>query len=250
MNCDGLPQAYWSEQIARVEKLRAKIAARPQVGNGNVVPDDDDLSLGQGRRLDMAVMFIDICGFSSRGMESVEEQDVMLRVLNLFFTEMVRIAEDYGGNVEKNTGDGLMIYFNDNEGAPPEKGAKRAVACALTMMATNEKLITPILKTTQVKELSFRASIDSGTVTVAKIGAARRFNSVVAIGATANFASKMLRHAGPDDIVLGEFARNQLPELWKSNWTQLMAIETGWYLRATGRPYGLFKYSGRWNQLV
>lgn len=49
----------------------------------------------------MAVMFIDICGFSSRPMETLEEQDLTLRVLNLFFTEMIRIAEEYGGNVER-----------------------------------------------------------------------------------------------------------------------------------------------------
>jgi class 3 adenylate cyclase len=78
----------------------------------------------------MAVMFIDICDFSIRPMESLEEQDLTLRVLNLFFTEMIKVAEDYGGNIEKNTGDGLMVYFNDGEGSPAEKGAKRAVAAA------------------------------------------------------------------------------------------------------------------------
>lgn len=49
----------------------------------------------------MAVMFIDICGFSSRQLETAEAQNLMLKVLNLFFTEMIRISEDYGGNVEK-----------------------------------------------------------------------------------------------------------------------------------------------------
>jgi len=43
----------------------------------------------------------------------------MLRVLNLFFTEMIRIVEDYGGAVEKNTGDGLMAYFEDRAADDP-----------------------------------------------------------------------------------------------------------------------------------
>lgn len=88
----------------------------------------------------MAVLFLDISGFSKRPSETEEEQGMLLRVLNLFFTEMIKIAEEYGGTVEKNTGDGLMAYFEDGAGNPPERGAKRAVACALTMMAANEHL--------------------------------------------------------------------------------------------------------------
>ena len=79
------------------------------MGDGRVVPEDESLSIGDGRRLWMSVMFIDICGFSTRAMETVEEQDLMLRILNLYFTEMIRIAEEYDGNVEKNTGDGLLV---------------------------------------------------------------------------------------------------------------------------------------------
>jgi len=58
---------------------------------------------------------------------------------------MVKIAEDYGGTVEKNTGDGLMVYFEDGRGTPPECGVKRAVSCALSMMDAAENLINPVL---------------------------------------------------------------------------------------------------------
>ena len=58
---------------------------------------------------------------------------------------MIRIAEEYGGNVEKNTGDGLLAYFNDDEGTPPEFGPKRAVACALTMSRQSNILSTLLL---------------------------------------------------------------------------------------------------------
>lgn len=250
MNYDGLQDSYWRAQIARVEELRKKISDRPKVGEGRTVPDDDALSIGDGRRLSMAVMFIDICGFSNRPMETLEEQDLTLRVLNLFFTEMIRIAEEFCGNVEKNTGDGLMIYFNDGEGTPAEKGSKRAVAAALTMMAANEHLINPILRATPTKEVEFRVSIDYGSVTIARLGPPRRFNSNAAIGTTANFASKMLRHAKAGDIVLGESARNQLPADWQSAWTELLPTETSWHYRVSGKAYSLYRYTGRWSRLV
>lgn len=250
MNYDGLQRTYWETQATRVATLREKINARTAAVLGRVVPDDDDLAIGEGRRLRMAVMFLDISGFSKRDSEAVEEQDMMLRVLNLFFSEMIKIAEDYGGTVEKNTGDGLMAYFEDGGGVPPEKGTKRAVACALTMMAANQYFIRPILLATPIEEIKFRISIDYGSVTVARLGAARRFNANVAIGATANFASKMLRYAGPGEIVLGEAAYFELPDDWRISYAELAIMETGWMYRATGRSYPLYRYKGRWAKVI
>lgn len=250
MNYDGLQTAYWQTQTNRVEELRNKINATSAPTPGRVVPDDEDLAIGQGRRLSMAVMFLDISGFSQRPSETEAEQDMLLRILNLFFSEMIKVAEDYGGTVEKNTGDGLMAYFEKGGGEPPETGVKRAVASALTMMAANEYLIKPILLTTPVPELRFRISIDYGVATVARLGAARRFNANVAIGATANFASKMLSLAQPGEIVLGDSARSQLPLAWRTSFTELITLDTGWTYRSSGFPYPLYRYIGRWTKLV
>ena len=251
MNYDGLQSDYWQRQIERIERLRMKINSRPRIGAGQSIPEDDDLSIGNGKCLQMAIMFIDICGFSSRPMETIEEQDLTLRVLNLFFSEMIRIAEEYNGTVEKNTGDGLMIYF-DNEGEiSAEGGAKRAVAAALTMMAANEHLINPILRATPLaSEVNFRISIDYGQVTIARLGSPRRFTSNTAIGTTANFASKMLHHAKAGDIILGENARNQLPSDWQTNWTELLPISTGWHYRISGKEYFIYRYIGRWSRVI
>lgn len=250
MNYDALEQTYWEAQKKRISALVEKIAARPKIGDGRIVPDDTDLSIGDGRRLSMAVMFIDICGFSSRPMETIDEQDLMLKVLNLFFTEMIRIAEEYGGNVEKNTGDGLLIYFNDNEGSPPEIGPKRAVACALTMFAATKYLINPVLINSNTAPINFRASIDYGNVTIARIGAPKRFNANAAIGATANFASKVMRHAKDNEIVIGESARNKLPESWRESWTEIVPEPTGWIYTENNLPYKLYRYIGRWKDFV
>jgi len=250
VNYDALEQRYWENQEKRISALVEKISARPTIGSGRVVPDDTDLSIGDGRRLSMAVMFIDICAFSSRRMETIPEQDLMLRVLNLFFTEMIRIAEEYARNVEKNTGDGLFIYFNDNEGSPPECGPKRAVSCALTMLAATKHLINPVLVRSSALPIRFRASIDYGHVTIARIGAPRRFNANLAIGATANFASKVVRYANEDEIVIGESARARLPPAWSANWTEIVPEHTGWTSIADGTPYKLYKYIGRWKDFA
>jgi adenylate cyclase len=88
-----------------------------------VVPAEDSLVLGEGRRIQLAVLFLDICGWSSRPSFLPHEQATNLQILNLFFTEMVRVAEDYGGEVEKNTGDGLLAYFPNGtrDDGPPAR---------------------------------------------------------------------------------------------------------------------------------
>src|SRR5260221_10047736 len=96
MNYDGLQASYWQGQIARVQELRSKISAMAPIEQGRVVPDDGDLVIGQGRRLKMAVLFVDVSGFSQRLSETEEEQGMLLKVLNLFFTELIKIAEEYG----------------------------------------------------------------------------------------------------------------------------------------------------------
>jgi hypothetical protein len=53
------------------------------------------------------------------------------------------------------------------------------------MMQANERLINPILRASKVEEYKFRVGTDYGYVTVAQIGAAKRFGALVAIGTTA-----------------------------------------------------------------
>jgi class 3 adenylate cyclase len=251
MNYDGLERSYWDSQIERIERLRGKIGARAASPPGRVIPDDTDLAIGTGRRLNLTVMFIDISAFSQRRSITADEQELMLRVLNLLFTEMIRIVEEYAGAVEKNTGDGLMAYFEDQPS--DESGGssvKRAIACALTMTAANEYLISPILRATGVPPLEFRTTLDHGAVTIARIGAAQRFNANVAIGNTANFAAKMLGLVKPGDIALGATAWNRLPPLWRTLWTELSPISTGWVYTDTVVPYPLYLYTGRWARLI
>lgn len=242
MDYERLTKTYRQTQVQRLTDALSRLSSRPQVAaDGRVVPGDKDLALGTGRRLTMAVMFLDLCGFSGRPAESAQEQEVLLRLFDFFFTEMVRIAEDYGGTVEKNTGDGLMAYFVDGE----ESGAKRAVACALTMMDTTSRLINPVLRGSGVQEIEFRVGIDCGTVTVARIGAAKRFGSLVAIGTTANVACKMLDIAQAGEILIGARAYHRLPPYWQG-WCRLRTLDSGWTYRLTGLPYPFYQYAGQW----
>jgi class 3 adenylate cyclase len=99
MNYDQLERTYWQNQAQRIGRILGRVNELGSVSSGRVIPSEEDLLLGEGRRLSLAVMFLDISGFSSRPSYTDAEQSVNLQVLNLFFSEMVRIAEDYGGVV-------------------------------------------------------------------------------------------------------------------------------------------------------
>lgn len=242
MNYDALTTEYRQQQVDRLIKAVRRLG-EIETSPGRVVPETEDLVIGTGRRLDAAIMFLDISGFSSWLAETVDEQKRVLAILNLFFTEMVRIAEDYGGTVEKNTGDGLMAYFEDR---PDNEGSMRAVACALTMFDTNVFLLSPILTSAKSGPIQFRVAIDHGPVTIGRLGAAKRFNAIVAVGTTANVASKMLSFAQAGELLIGDAVRGRLPAYWQVSWTQIIDAPTGWVYRISGLRYPFYRYTGRW----
>jgi adenylate cyclase len=243
MNYDAFSPEYEKTQIDRIGIAMQTIRTRG-LAPGREVPADDALVIGSGRRLSMAVMFLDICGFSSRGLENEQEQLTNLRALNLFFTEVVRIAEDYGGTVEKNTGDGLMVYFEDGTQAT-ESGCKRAVSCALTMQRTSRNILNPVLDRSGIQRIEFRTGIDHGQVTIAKLGAAKRFNALVAVGTAANIACKMLRFGGPNEIIIGDSVRKELPLAWHQ-YANRISEYSGWVYHVSGQSYPFYRYIGRW----
>ncbi len=248
MNYDLLDQSNWQTQISRVNRLLRNISQRSEIANGRVVPAENDLVIGSGRRIAATVMFIDISDFTKRPSATSEEQERVLIILYLFLTEMIYVIEDYQGVVEKNTGDGLMAYFDDrNPFTPGGNSLQRAVACALTMHAVNDDIITPILTSAGVAPIQFRISMDHGAITVARIGAPLRFNANVAIGNTANFAAHMLEKINSNVIALGHSAYRRLPNTW-SQWAMRSVIATGWIFIESRQPYPLYLYSGRWNR--
>lgn len=244
MNFDKMTFSHHLRQSLRIGASRDRIAAREKaVADGRVVPDDGDLSIGRGRRLTAAVLFLDICSFSERPCETEDEQELMLRALTFFFEEMIAIVEEYDGVVEKNTGDGLMAYFpRGPAGATSE--AQRAVSCALTMFHAAAKF-EPVFQASDIEPFHFRIGIEHGMITVAEVGKARGFHGIVAVGTTANVACKMLKVAKKDEIVIGDRLAAELPPNWQG-FVRQATNETGWVYRHSAEAYPFHKYTGRW----
>jgi adenylate cyclase len=150
----ALTRSYFDKQIARTLEVVDRIRNRNPVLTGRVIPDDDSLAIHDARRITATVLFLDISNFSQRPSYTAEEQENVLAALSLFFTEMIRIVEDYGGRVEKNTGDGLMAYFIKEQG-DNEPSQQKALAAALTMFHAGETIINPVLRQSDISPLGF-----------------------------------------------------------------------------------------------
>lgn len=244
-NSEFFTKTYRDNQLTRTLATLERIRSRGPVAAGRVIPDADDLPIHAGRRLDATVMFLDISKFSQRPAWTEQEQNILLRVVSLFFTEMIRIVEDFGGVVEKNTGDGLMAYFVKDPGDTVSM-QQRALSAALTMFYAADNFINPILRSSQLEALDFRVCMDHGPITVAKVGSARGFNGIVAVGTTANIASKMLSFAEPNSILIGSGMLEGIPLYWRKQWVQFKTMDTGWIFRSNGTPYAFWRYTGRW----
>lgn len=194
------------------KRLRQLNEVLPTVKDGRVVPDIEDLIIGGARRLRLAVLFLDICKFSAIPSDSHEQQEAVLKILNLFMAEMLHAVRAHDGVFEKNTGDGLMAYFGE---APEAETTSRAVEAAVTMHCYNDQVISPKLKAIGLPQITFRVGIESGPVTIAKVGVRGDHHSLVAIGAAANIACKLMGLIPDGGIVLGNYARSFLSYGWQ-----------------------------------
>lgn len=166
----------------------------------------------------------------------------MLTALTILFSEMIRVIQDHGGKVEKNTGDGLMAYFSRGENGLSAQTT--ALMAALTMVASAKRLADPLVSVLGLGRLPFRICLDHGPITVAEVGAAGGFRGILAIGMTANIASKMLSIAKADEILIGEAVRAGLPDGWQKFVGEVRP--TGFNYTGSGAPYPSYIYDGRW----
>jgi class 3 adenylate cyclase len=242
-NLDLLPKFYFLRQRARVRQVENRVLQAPsQPSQGRVLPASGDLPIGKGRHFEAAVLFLDICGFSNRDMDSQFHQSLLMSSMTVFFSEIIRIIEDYGGRVEKNTGDGLMAYFRNTTQI---SDAHRAASCSLTIMLAAERLLNPLLAQYLYEPFSFRIAFDSGLITVAEVGRPTGFRSSVAIGTAANIASKMLAHCSAGEILVGERAMGRLPPRWRSDCVEPHRVDERWKW-PDGSAYEFYRLTCRW----
>jgi len=166
----------------------------------HLVGGHGSLQLG-GERRNLTFIFTDLESFTS----VVEKYppDQVMPLLNHYLDDMVGIAFDHGGTLDKVVGDALHVMFS----APLEQEdhADRAIACALAMDAYSKEF----QRQNMAAGLPFgstRIGINSGPVIVGNFGGNRMFD-YTAHGNAINMAARLEslnKHIGTKVIAADE----------------------------------------------
>jgi adenylate cyclase len=193
------------EQVDQLERVgRLKRFFSPQLAELIVTGGTED-PLKTHRR-DITVIFLDLRGFTSFA-ETSEPEEVM-GVLREYQAEMGKLILEHEGTLERFTGDGMMIFFNDP--VPVENAAERAIRMSLAMRDRVDELIIKWKKLGY--DLAFGIGIAQGYATIGAIGFEGRVD-YGAIGTVTNLASRLCGEAKPRQILISQRLLGAVEEL-------------------------------------
>jgi class 3 adenylate cyclase len=181
------------EELERIGRLRRFLS--PQLAE-MVVSSGDDSFLESHRR-EITVVFGDLRGFTAFA-ESAEPEDVM-RVLGEYHAALGDLVYRFEGTLERFTGDGLMVVFNDP--LPCPDAPERAVRMAVAMRNRVDQLAEGWSR--QGYDLHFGVGITQGHATLGRVGFEGRFD-YTAIGSVTNLAARLCGEAGPGQILVSQ----------------------------------------------
>jgi class 3 adenylate cyclase len=182
-----------SDGVAELERLgRMKRFLAPQVADLLLAGGDDPL---KSHRREITVVFLDLRGFTAFA-ETAEPEEVM-GVLREYHAAMGELILAHEGTLERFTGDGMMIFFNDP--APVPNPQERAVRMALAMRERVDELMRGWRKLGY--ELDFGVGIAQGYATIGAIGFEGRLD-YGAIGTVTNLAARLCGEAQARQILV------------------------------------------------
>ncbi len=183
-----------AEQVAQLERLgRLKRFFSPQLVEAIVAGGATD-PLKTHRR-EVTVVFLDLRGFTAFA-ETAEPEELM-DVLREYHAAMGRLIMAHEGTLERFTGDGMMVFFNDPVEVPD--AAARAVRMAVAMRDILVDLIARWRK--RGWDLGASMGIAQGYATIGAIGFEGRWD-YGAIGTVTNLAARLCGEAAAGQILI------------------------------------------------
>ena len=181
-------------QVGEIERMgRLKWFLAPQIAE-TIVASGGEAILESHRR-DIVALFCDMRGFTAFS-ETAEPEDVMA-VLRDYHSALGPLIHGYEGTLERFTGDGMIVIFNDPVlCADP---ALRAVRLALEMRDAVASLAR--LWADRGHEIGFGVGIAQGYATLGRIGFEGRFD-YTAMGTVTNLAARLCAEAKAGQILV------------------------------------------------
>jgi class 3 adenylate cyclase len=185
-----------TDQVAQLDRLgRLKRFFSPQLADMIVAGDAEDPL--RSHRREVTVVFLDLRGFTAFA-ETAEPEEV-IGVLREYHAEMGRLIVEHEGTLERFTGDGMMVFFNDP--VPVENPAERAIRMAIAMRDGVRELRVKWKK--RGVDLDLGVGIAQGYATIGAIGFEGRMD-YGAIGTVTNLAARLCGEAKPGQVLVSQ----------------------------------------------
>jgi adenylate cyclase len=182
------------EQVRELERAsRLRRFLSPQLAE--LVMDDEGLLLSHRREI--VVVFSDLRSFTTFA-ETSEPEEVM-GVLRQYHEAIGTLVHAFGGTLERFTGDGVMVFFNDP--VPYDDPVERAVRMSLGLRDAVRELAVGWRRAGY--DLALGVGIAQGFATLGRIGFEGRFD-YAAIGSVTNLAARLCSDAAAWQVLVTE----------------------------------------------
>ena len=184
-----------AEQVAQLDRLaRLKRFFSPQLAELIVAGGAVDPL--QTHRREITVVFVDLVGFTAFA-ETAEPEELM-GMLREYHAAMGRLILEHEGTLERFTGDGMMVFFNDPVEVP--NPAERAVRMAIAM----RDLVADLSARWRKRGWDvggLKVGVSQGYATIGAIGFEGRVD-YGAIGTVTNLAARLCGEAAGGQILV------------------------------------------------
>ena len=175
----------------------------PEIVKELVGSDTDAVKLG-GKSCDIAVLFVDIRGFTT--MSEKMPPETVVEILNQYLTLISDCIFIHKGTLDKYVGDAVMAFWN----APlPQDDYVMDAARAAMDMASEAGKLSEELEKQYGQRLAFGIGIHIGNAVVGNIGSPKRMD-YTAIGDTVNTAARLEANAPGGTVYISKAVADAL----------------------------------------
>ena len=175
----------------------------PEIVNEILKEGVDNLSLG-GKTCDIAVLFVDVRGFTT--MSERLSPEMVVFILNKYLTMASDCVENNKGTLDKFVGDAMMAFWGAP--LPQEDAVYNAVKTAMDIIA-GAKRVSDELKEEIGEELRVGVGVTYGPAVVGNMGAEKHMD-YTAIGDTVNTAARLEANAPGGTLYISRSVADKL----------------------------------------
>jgi adenylate cyclase len=193
-----------AEQVAELERVgRLRRFFSPQLAQAILSGGADDPL--RSHRRDVTVVFCDLRGFTA--FAELSEPEEVMGVLREYHAATGALILEFEGTLERFTGDGMMIFFNDP--VPTPDAPLRAVRMAIAV----RDRVAQMSRGWAARgfELSHGIGVAQGYATLGAIGFEGRWD-YGAIGTVTNMAARLCAEAAADEVLVSQRVATNVAE--------------------------------------